>query len=113
MKPMVKVYLLDDENEKVFGEGPYRLLLAVEETGSLRSAAEQMHMAYTKALQLMKSAEAAFGYPLTERSAGGKHGGGSILTPEGKELLRKYELYRNACKEANSRIYTEIFCAER
>ena len=45
MKPEMRVYLMDDENRKFFGEGPYRLLRAVEETGSLRAAAGTMDMA--------------------------------------------------------------------
>lgn len=109
MKSMVKIYLLDEADQKVFGEGPYRLLQAVEKTGSLRGAAISMDMAYTKALKLITTAENAFGYPLMVRTTGGKSGGGSSLTPEGKELLEKYERYRTECKEANRRIYDSIF----
>ena len=113
MKPETRVYLMDDENRKFFGEGPYRLLRAVEETGSLRAAAGTMDMAYTKALKMLRHAEQAVGAPLTTRSTGGKDGGGSRLTPEGKELLAKYEAYRDQCAEANRRIYHQIFSAER
>ena len=109
----MKVYLVDDAGERVFGEGPYRLLRAVEETGSLRAAASSMDMAYTKALKLLRRAEAAAGCPLTERRAGGKVGGGSRLTAEGKELLNNYEIYREGCMEANRAIYRAVFCAER
>ena len=113
MKPEMRVYLMDDENRKFFGEGPYRLLRAVEETGSLRAAAGTMDMAYTKALKMLRPAEQAVGAPLTTRSTGGKDGGGSRLTPEGKELLSKYEAYRDQCAEANRRIYHQIFSAEQ
>ena len=113
MKPEMRVYLMDDENRKFFGEGPDRLLRAVEETGSLRAAAGTMDMAYTKALKMLRHAEQAVGAPLTTRSTGGKGGGGSRLTPEGKELLAKYEAYRDQCAEANRRIYHQIFSAEQ
>lgn len=113
MEPMVKVYLMDEDGEKIFGEGPYRLLLETEKAGSLRHAASNMEMAYTKALKLLTRAEAALGYPLLTRATGGKSGGGSQLTPEGKELLAKYEVYRAKCKEANRRIYQEIFGTEQ
>ena len=112
MEPMTRVYLLDEQQQKFFGEGPYRLLLAVEETGSLRAAALSMGMAYTKALKLLKRAENALGHPLTDRSAGGRDGGGSRLTPMGKELLRKYEAYREQCIQANREIYRQVFCSE-
>lgn len=111
MKPMTRVYLLDDEGQKIFGEGPCRLLLAVEETGSLRAAAQSMGMAYTKALKILKRAEGALGCALTVRSTGGRDGGGSRLTPQGKELLKHYADYRERCAQANRRIYEEIFGA--
>lgn len=113
MKPDLRVYLLDDENHKFFGEGPYRLLRAVEETGSLRAAALSMDMAYTKALKILRHAEQAVGASLTTRSAGGRDGGGSRLTPEGKELLARYETYRDQCAAANREIYRQIFSSER
>lgn len=113
MKPDLRVYLLDDENHKFFGEGPYRLLRTVEETGSLRAAALSMDMAYTKALKILRHAEQAIGAPLTTRSAGGRDGGGSRLTPEGKELLARYEAYRDQCAAANREIYRQIFSSER
>ena len=72
-----------------------------------------MEMAYSKALKLLQNAEAALGYPLTMRAAGGKDGGGSTLTPQGKEWLKKYEAYRDACMEANRRLYLEFFPEQR
>ena len=77
MKPVTKITLTDDNGMKFFGEGPCRLLRCVEKTGSLRAAAMEMEMVYSKACKLLKQAESALGYPLTMRSAGGKDGGGS------------------------------------
>ena len=113
MKVVTRIVLLDDNGEKFFGEGPYRLLCAVEETGSLRAAAQSMGMAYTKALKLLKNAETALGFPLTTRAVGGKDGGGSHLTPAGKEWIAKYDTYRAACAAANAQLYREVFCPER
>lgn len=109
MKAVTKITFLDDNQEKFFGEGPARLLHGVEKTGSLRAAAMSMNMAYTKALKLIKNAENALGFPLIRRSTGGKDGGGSALTEEGKEWLARYEQYRDACVQANSRLYLEFF----
>ena len=109
MKPVTKITLTDDTGIKFFGEGPCRLLRGVEKTGSLRAAAMEMEMAYTKASKLLKQAESALGFPLTTRSAGGKDGGGSVLTPEGKALLQQYEAYRDACIKANQALYRQYF----
>lgn len=113
MKAVTRITFCTDQGEKFFGEGPCRLLKAVEKTGSLRAAAASMEMAYTKALKLMKNAEAALGFPLTMRTAGGKDGGGSTLTPEGKEWLNRYEAYRDACIQANSELYLAFFPEQR
>ena len=87
MKAVTKIMFLDDNGEKFFGEGPARLMRGVEATGSLRAAAMSMGMAYTKALKLIRNAENALAIPLINRSTGGKDGGGSCLTEEGKECL--------------------------
>ena len=113
MKAVTKIMFLDENGDKFFGEGPARLLRGIEETGSLRAAAKSMDMAYTKALKLIQKAEAVLGYSLIRRSTGGKDGGGSYLTEEGKEWLERYEVYRDACKEANSRLYLEFFPEQR
>lgn len=113
MKPMARVFILDEHHERFFGEGPCRLLQGIEQYGSLRASAASMGMAYTKALRLMKHAEEALKMPLVRKTIGGKNGGGSELTPEGKEFLKKYEEYRARCTEANRRIFEEIFYAER
>ena len=109
MKSVTRIRLVDDAGEKFFGEGPARLMHAVEEHGSLRAGTASMNMAYTKALKILKNAENALGFPLTIRVTGGKDGGGSCLTPEGKEWLKRYEAYRDACVQANQRLYLEFF----
>lgn len=109
MKHVTKITLTDDNGIKFFGEGPCRLLRCVEKTGSLRAAAMEMEMAYSKAIRILRQAESALGYPLTMRSAGGKDGGGSFLTPEGERLLRQYESYRDACIKANRSLYRQYF----
>ena len=113
MRAVTKILFHDEDNEKFFGEGPARLMHGIEETGSLRAAAQSMGMAYTKALKLMKRAEGALGFPLTTRSVGGKDGGGSCLTPEGKEWLTRYEQYRDACVQANRKLYSQFFPEQR
>ena len=52
MKPKIRVMLCDDIGERFFGEGPCRLLHRIEETGSLRAAAQAMGLSYSKALRM-------------------------------------------------------------
>lgn len=113
MKAQTKIVLVDDNNNKFFGEGPARLLHAIEDQGSLRIAAKSMNMAYTKALKILNNAEQTLGFPLTTRTTGGKDGGGSKLTSDGKEWLTRYENYRDACIHANSQLYLEFFSKQQ
>lgn len=109
MRSVTKIQITDDNGIKFFGEGPCRLLRCVEKTGSLRAAAMEMEMAYSKACKLLKQAEVNLGFSLTTRAAGGKGGGGSVLTPEGKRWLKQYEDYRDACVRANQILYRQFF----
>ena len=109
MKAQTKLVFLNGQDERFFGEGPCRLLRMVEETGSLNAASAAMDMAYTKALRLLKNAEAALGFPLTTRVIGGRNGGGSRLTDAGRAWLDRYEAYRDACVRANRELYQEYF----
>lgn len=112
MKAVTRILFLDAQGEKFFGEGPARLLRGVEKTGSLHAAAQEMGMAYTKALKLLKNAENALGFAFTTRVVGGKTGGGSALTAEGRAFLEKYEAYREACRRENERLYLEFFSGQ-
>lgn len=112
MKAITRILLKDNQGEKFFGEGPCQLLHAIEEHGSLRAGANALGMAYSKALKILNRAEQALGFPLTTRVKGGKLGGGTQLTPEGKAWLAKYEAYRDACYQANQALYHEYFPGE-
>ena len=39
-------------------------------------------------------------------------GGGSCLTPQGKEWLGRYEAYRDACIQANRQLYQKFYGEE-
>lgn len=116
MIPELRLFLCDDEAQRFFGNGPYRLLCRVSESGSLRVAAVEMGMSYSKAHAIIRRAEDALGYRLTSRVIGGKGGGGSSLTPEAENLLRCYECYHEACAEfaraSFDRFFTGIFSSD-
>lgn len=113
MKSVIKTYLYNENGVKFFGEGPYNLLMKIDELGSLRKAAAEMNMAYTKALAMIKTAEDSLGFKLTEKTVGGKNGGGSKLTEQAKEFTARYATYRNECRKADSEIFNRCFCGEQ
>lgn len=85
------------------------MLRGIRDEGSLRASAKRMNMAYTKAFGLIKRAEREFGFALTERKIGGKGGGGSVMTPQAKELLMRYEAYKTACTTMAENLYHTHF----
>ena len=107
MKIAYKVWL--DNHGKAFGDGPYELLRRVEKTKSLHRAAQQMGMAYSKAWRLILTMEQRLKVPLLERKAGGHSGGGSRVTPQGKDLMKRYRLFQKDVKTSLERIYRTHF----
>ncbi|SNS34395.1 ModE molybdate transport repressor domain-containing protein [Anaerovirgula multivorans] len=62
---------LTQNNKKVFGEGPLKLLKKVEELGFLRQASISMEMSYSKAWKIIKNIEEELQIPILERYIGG------------------------------------------
>lgn len=107
MKLRYKVWL--DKNGKAFGDGPYDMLEKIDRLGSLRQAADEMGMSYSQAWGLLKRLEKRLGITLIERRTGGISGGGSTVTPEGKNLMEKYAAFRQEAGETLERLYDKHF----
>ena len=73
------------------GPGKVDLLALVARTGSIREAAERMHMSYMRAWTLIKTMNACFKEPLVEAVRGGRQGGGARLTASGRTALALYQ----------------------
>ena len=82
----------------------FALLRAVEATGSLHKAALAAGYSYKGAWLVLETAANLAHAPLVERSAGGRGGGGSTLTPAGR---------RSPTPGPNSRPATKPSCASR
>ena len=97
------------EEHKVFGPGIAQLLHRVREYHSLRAAAQSMNMAYSKAWTVLRTAEEQLGFKLLHSSTGGKGGGGAVLTPEGEDLLERYDQLCRRLQEYGRQQYEELF----
>jgi len=103
------VRLFTGEGEKCFGPGVAELLTRIEAGGSLRKAALEMGMAYSKAWQVVRECERALGFPLIARSVGGRLGGGSRLTDRGEGMLRAYRSLSERLNQAAEALTGELF----
>lgn len=92
-QPVLSLRVFTKDGVKCFGPGVAELLRRVQQERSLRAAATSMAMAYSKAWTVIKTSEAALGFPLLLSTTGGKHGGGATLSPRAEALLAAYEEY--------------------
>ena len=84
----------------LLGEGGYELLKAIDEEGSIRAACRKLGLSYRKAMNYLRRLEGLLGSKVIEARRGGRGGGSSSLTEEGRELLRAYEAVREAVRRA-------------
>ena len=81
---------IEREGKIVFSDWRAELLQAIEETGSLSGAAARMEVPYRTAWYKLKEIEEQLGVRLVDTHSGGSDGGGSSLTAEGQDILRRF-----------------------
>jgi molybdate transport system regulatory protein len=82
------------------GPGKVALVEAIGETGSISAAARQLGMSYRRAWLLVAELNRALRKPAVIGVAGGKHGGGAVLTPAGEDLVKCYRAVETVAKSA-------------
>ena len=93
-RPAFKLWLETEEGH-VFGPGVVSLLTKIEETGTLKGAAQSLGMSYRYAWGLIHGAEETLGEPLVAASKGGRLGGGSSeITVLGRSLVEDFRRLR-------------------
>jgi len=102
---------LESNGGKIFGDGPCELLEKIDRMGSLRKAATDMKMSYRQAWDLVKMLEENLGISLLERQAGGRAGGGSSLTGEGKKIMCRYKKFRQEATISMETLFNQYFGA--
>jgi formylmethanofuran dehydrogenase subunit E len=90
---------LEMQGEPVFGRGRRFLLRAIDEHGSINQAAKIVNVSYKKAWSYIKSMEDRLGIKLVDCQIGGKSGGGTRLTKEARDFLKRYEKFENGINE--------------
>lgn len=110
IKLKTKVILSGEED--FFGPGVCRLLLAIDETGSIQGAAKKMEMSYTKCWKLINRAEAQSGIHFVDRLNGGKNGGSTTLTEQGRRFVEQYQALRRELKNTGEELMRKYFPEE-
>ena len=100
---------IEVDGEPVFGRGRRFLLNAIDEYGSINQAAKEINISYRKAWSYIKAMEERLGIKLVDRQAGGKNGGGALLTKDARKFLKKYEQMEEGIREMVDERFKNIF----
>ncbi len=105
MRVRFKLWLSTKNVEGVFGDGKWRLLRAIDSEGSLNAASKTLRISYRKAWGDLSKAEACLNVALLEKHRGGKMGGQTCLTEQGKEWVKAYTKFRGEIEKAAEKAF--------
>ena len=80
------------DDHKFLGGDRIRLLEKIAECGSITKAAKVVGISYKTAWDTINMMNNLADRPLVERMTGGKGGGGTYLTSEGKDVIRQFRI---------------------
>jgi molybdate transport system regulatory protein len=105
MKPEVRFHIRAHKqaSELAIGPGKVALLEAIRDTGSITSAAKRLGMSYRRAWLLVDETNHCLVKPAVETASGGEGGGGTVLTPLGIDLIRRYRALEHETEVAVKR----------
>ena len=96
MKVKSRIWI-EKDNIPFLGNGRIQLLKEVDKTHSMSAAAKSLNMSYKKAWRLLNEINSSAKEPVLDKQIGGKHGGGTHITPYGKRLIERFEKLNEAC----------------
>jgi molybdate transport system regulatory protein len=96
---------IDLDSEDRIGPGKIELLEQIREHGSISAAGRAMDMSYKRAWDLVDEINRICGQVAVEPQAGGKNGGGAMLTPFGEKLVARYrKIERDAARAVHKEL---------
>lgn len=98
MELKIKLYVLDDTGEKYMGMGVLWLLEEMKTGCSLRSAALNLGISYSKAYHMISQLEKGLGVSVVERKKGGANREGAKLTPFAEKFINAYNAFQEETK---------------
>ena len=106
--PRVKVWL-EVGGRYAVGLGISEILQAVDRTGSIKQAANEVGKSYRHVWERVKEAEAALGIGLVETRIGGKDTRRSCLTADARRLVAAFLTFRRRMMEVLNEEFDRCF----
>jgi molybdate transport repressor ModE-like protein len=103
------VQLVTGDEDIVITEEGFMLLTEIEKELSIVAAAKNMQISYRKAWGLLREIEYTLGFSLVGKKRGGKAGGRTTFTPEGKMLLDAFTNLKTDLEAADKEIIRLFF----
>ncbi|HEY9205775.1 MAG TPA: TOBE domain-containing protein [Candidatus Methanoperedens sp.] len=100
-----KLWLVNERDEPIMGEGRAALLKAIKDEGSLNKACKKMKISYKHAWLLLKEIEESLGESVIIKKRGGKMQG-TFLTEKAINLLEEYNTYQDIVAQT---VYDKTF----
>jgi molybdate transport system regulatory protein len=95
-----KFWIETSDNISILGEGKWKLLKMIRDTGSLKAAVEKMGYAYRQTWDNLRKIEKNLGFKLIEKKRGGIKGGETVLTQEGEDIVKLFDNLYNETDRA-------------
>jgi molybdate transport repressor ModE-like protein len=90
---------LETADGGVLGDGKWRLLKTIHETGSLKEAMQRHGLTYRKTWDNLNKIEQMLGFPIISSQRGGKEGGKTTLTEQGKAIVKAFDDFHESYDE--------------
>jgi molybdate transport repressor ModE-like protein len=88
-----KIWLETADKKGILGNGKWKLLKAINETGSLKEAMIKLNLSYRKTWDNLRKIEQLLGFRVVEKTRGGITGGKTVLTPQGKIIVTAFDKF--------------------
>ncbi|MCK9203733.1 MAG: LysR family transcriptional regulator [Bacteroidales bacterium] len=91
-----KLWLSDEKENGILGDGKWQMLKLIDEKGSLKAACDGLGYTYRRTWGNLQKIEKFFGFPLLETYRGGSEGGKTVLTDDGRRLVRAFDVFHKS-----------------
>ena len=108
MKLKYKIWLETSDRKGILGDGKWKLLKAIDETGCLNAAMKKLGLSYRKTWDNLVKIEENIGFKIVEKQRGGASGGNTVLTKEGKAIVDAFDKFHKKYDEMITKGLSEM-----